>query len=304
MDGQDRIEISVVIPTYNRKKTLLECLRCFEAQTLRQEHFEVIVVDDGSDDGTDRALAEAGDSLNLKLSSYRQENAGPARARNAGIRSASGSLCLFTGDDIMVSPGFLMQHLETHKRYPESHIAVLGSTTWSEDIQVTPFMQWLEKGGFQFDFQGITDSENVSCSRFYTSNISLKKEYLLANGLFDEDFPFAAYEDYELGYRLQKDAGLRIVYNPEAGACHKHPVTIDSSLQRAEVMGRALALLHGKHPELRKARYRQMLKLQEYLAAAAGAGMSRVSFSDAVQVAAYKLMLYSRKIKGYREHIG
>ena len=167
----------------------------------------------------------------MRVRYVEQPHQGPAAARNLGIREAHGELVLFIGDDIIATPNLLSEHLAWHKQYPEEHVAILGYVTWSPDIKVTPFMHWLENGGPQFKYWSIQNYQRVPYCHLYTANISFKRELLLKNGLFDEDFPYAAYEDTELGYRLNK-RGLRIVYNKQAVGYHHHPTNLDDAMKR------------------------------------------------------------------------
>jgi len=205
-----------------------------------------VVVDDGSTDGTRELLGRAaGEMPNLKTLS--RAPGGPAKARNAGIREAKGPLVLFTGDDCIPSATLLDEHLRSHAR--DRGIAVLGRIEWHPDLEVTPFMEYVGRT-FQFTYPLIEKRpHSVPFGFFYTSNISLPKEALLAAGLFDEEFAEAVCEDAELGYRLSRN-GIRIVYNRRALTYHCHAVTIEGYIQRQIRQGRAAALLHRKHPEL------------------------------------------------------
>jgi GT2 family glycosyltransferase len=105
-------------------------------------------------------------------------------------------------------------------------------------------------GGLQFNFTEIRDPGNVGYTRFYTSNISLKKPFLLQEPhIFDTDFIHAACEDIELGYRLSK-RGMRIIYNRAALGYHNHMIDLDGFLQREEKVGQMLVVLGSKHPEI------------------------------------------------------
>jgi len=244
------LSLTVVIPTYNRKDILKKCLNALFNQTFPQSDYEIIVIDDGSTDGTEELVKSL---LNgpCMLRYFKQENKGPASARNVGIKNANGKIVLFIGDDIIATPILLEEHSKWHREHPDHNVAVLGYVTWSPNIKVTIFMKYLEESGVQFGYSLIEDSVNVSYKFFYTSNISVKRHFLHKYGLFDEEFPYAAWEDIELAYRLKKFS-LQIIYNRYAIGYHNHYVDQRSFAKRAELSGRALSILHGKHPELNK----------------------------------------------------
>ena len=166
VQGSDSPPIGVVIPTYNRSTVLLSCLRRLEHQTYPD--FEVVIVDDGSTQPVEKMLEEYARESRLRISYLRQENSGPARARNAAIAALQTPICLMIGDDILVSPGFVSSHLELHRKRPEANVAGLGLTRWSEsEQQVTKFMRWLDETGIQFAaiervVAGLTSSGAVS----------------------------------------------------------------------------------------------------------------------------------------------
>lgn len=240
-------KISVVIPTYNCREVLSRCLDSLAAHARRGE-CEVIVVDDGSTDGTEAVLREWADRFPAELRVFRQDHRGPAAARNLGVRKSNGASVLFLGADMIADGVLLAEHLNWHERHPEENVAVLGHITWARGIRITPFLRWLEYGA-QFGYPLIQDHTDVPYRFFYSSNVSVKKGFLLKHGLFDEDFPHAAFEDFELGYRLSK-AGLRIVYDPKAVAYHDHVIDQKGFASRSRRAGEALRILHGKHPEL------------------------------------------------------
>ena len=241
--------LSIIIPTHNRCSLLRACLRALDCQMLSAEVYEVVVVDDGSTDTTKSTIRCLQQALPLKIRYFRQESRGPAAARNLGILRALGDVLLFLGDDIIARPRLLEQHVEWHRRCPEDRVAVLGHVTWDPAVGVTPFMRWLENGGPQFNYPGIRGTR-ADYGHFYTCNLSVKKRFLLENGLFDEAFRHAAYEDTELAYRLYR-RGLTLLYNPDARAYHRHRSTLRSTRGRMRVVGAAAALVESKHPELR-----------------------------------------------------
>lgn len=239
--------ISVVIPTFNRLATLQRCLGALEEQTLDRARYEILVVDDGSTDGTAEAMARLEGVRYLR----QPRNGGPAAARNAGIRAAGGSWILFIGDDIVVPPTFLEQHLAAHAEVPGEHVAVLGYAPWGPDQPVTPLMRYLFEGRSfqQFRYHAIRDPDNVPYGFFYTCNLSVSRAFLLRYGLFDEDFYHAYGEDTELAYRLSL-AGLRVIFRQSIVGYHYHPTSYASARRRARVAGSVAVLVAQKHPQL------------------------------------------------------
>lgn len=243
-------DLSVIIPTYDRRPVLEACLKALRDQACPGFIPEVIVSDDGSTDGTEEAVKSFAATAPFRVSYVRSDHRGPAFVRNEGLRAASGRLVLFIGDDIIPLPGMLKEHVEWHAKNPDDSTAVFGHVTWSPSLRITPFMSWLEHGGPGFRYYQFSHGREVDV--LWTNNISFKRRFLIENGgFFDEEFPYAAMEDIELGYRLRA-RGLRIIYNSTAGAHHYHPTSILSYARRQELVGRSTALLYRKHPGLRR----------------------------------------------------
>jgi GT2 family glycosyltransferase len=234
---------SVVIPTYNRLDMLLRVLDALEKQ-LDAPPFEVIVVNDGSKDDTERVVSQR------KGITFRtQPNGGPGRARNHGVSLAKGQFVVFIGDDTVPEPRFLAEHARVHRESADDPlVACLGYTGWPRDGRVTAFMDYINDFGLQFGYKLIHDGQVVPFNFFYTSNISIDRQ-LLTDHPFDTTFPSAAWEDIELAYRLER-LGLRIRYNQRAVTRHHHPMTVDSFSRRQYTVGKSGAIFYQKHPEL------------------------------------------------------
>lgn len=245
------MKLSVVIPTYNRLDSLTLCLEKLSQQSLSCEFFEIIVVDDGSSVSCQNEVETIFDKYGLTGRYWRQNNAGPAAARNRGVELANGEVVVFIGDDMMGEKDFLQVHYDFHNLYPQDYYAALGRVEWPLDWLKTDFMKWLDETSFQFDFVSLISDNTADYKHFYTSNISLKRNFLLTNGLFNESFPYAAFEDTELGYRLEK-MGLKLIYKPQSLVYHYHQLTLDYYLSRMEKAGVSAAVLCGLHPELVK----------------------------------------------------
>lgn len=243
--------ISVVIPTYNRSHILKQCLYALGQQTIPKNEFEVIIINDGSTDDTEKTIFETKKELNLNINYFKQNNEGQGKARNLGIKKAQGEIIVFIGDDIFVKPNFLEEHLLSHKEHPKDNEAVLGYTTWHPNIKVNFLMNFLEHGGHQFAYDNLKNKKIANFHYFYTSNISLKRNILLKHK-FDEDFKKYGWEDIELGYRLEKEENLILYYNPQAMGYHYHEVEKENFRQHMQSIGRSAYIFHQKHPELNK----------------------------------------------------
>jgi len=247
--GDGVLVASVIIPTYNRLDVLKECLTALYAQEGAPDSWEIIVVDDGSNDGTWDLLQQEAQSAPVPLRVLKNRGKGPASARNVAIEEAHGEILVIAGDDILMQPNWLALHVAAHAD-DEPGLAILGHTDWDPRIEPTYLMEYLDRG-LQFGYGRITDPNDVGYQFFYTSNISLRRSFLRETGeLFDESYPAAALEDVDLGYRLTKK-GLGIRYLKEAHAYHYHPVEWRDFLRRAYLVGKSCAVFDEKFPELR-----------------------------------------------------
>ncbi|WP_045215338.1 glycosyltransferase family 2 protein [Desulfonatronovibrio magnus] len=244
--------ISLIIPTYNRISKLVRVLEALEGQTLSREKFEVIVVDDGSTDSTAQEVGRFAEKTQINLKYLRQKNMKQGAARNNGLRKAVMPLVAFIGDDIIPASNFLEKHLKRHNQENcHGKLVVIGHTMWPEHVRVTPFMHFVHEYGYQFGFSIMEDGGNLPFNFFYTSNISLSRDFLeQQEKVFCEDFGKFGWEDIELGFRLQEN-GMRLCFEPGATACHDHPVTVRDSCRRQLDLGRTSRTFLKKHPQLK-----------------------------------------------------
>ena len=239
---------SIVIPTFNRLEDLRRVVAAAQAEAqLFGPGVEIVVVDDGSHDGTWEWLSERVAESGLNV--LRQKNSGPAVARNRGVEIATGDIVLFLGDDTVPQPGWLAAHLEEHRMAGNAGpLAVLGYTSFPPEID-SPFARFINEYGAQFGYSIIEDPTEVPFNFFYTSNISLPRAILERVGGFREDFPAAAWEDIEFAYRAVGQ-GLRLRYQPRARTLHYHRIQPRTFCSRQRTSGLSAAIFAGLHPEL------------------------------------------------------
>jgi len=253
--------VSVQLPTCNRKATLAKCIEALFKQTFPTECMEIVVIDDGSTDGTEEYLNYTAKQSPVTMKCIRQCNQGTARARNTGILATDKEIILMIDDDVLAVPDLITEHMGWHNRFKEESTAILGYITWSPEVLVDDFMWWCENGGPLTRYHLIQSKQEVGFEFFYSGNVSLKRTFLQAN-LFDPDFYFG-FDDLELGYRLSKQ-GLRILYNKQAVGYHYSRFDADKLVKRLAAVAVSARVLHHKWPELvdRVGRPRPLLLLK------------------------------------------
>ena len=242
---------SVLICTYNRAALLRDTLESLCHQTLHGSEFEVIVVDDGSQDRTSDTVAGFESRLNLRYA-Y-QRNSGLASARNHALFLSQGEIVILLDDDDVADRELLAEHLGTHKAHPQDHIAVLGYTDLTPEIATDPLMHFVtEDGAFLFSYADIRHGQFLGFSYFWGGRSSCKRRFLLQYGIFNPVFRFGC-EDIELAFRLSKH-GLRVIYNARAVTSMVRAYSFDQFCDRLIKQGRANFVFSRLHsdPEVRE----------------------------------------------------
>src|ERR1017187_5287753 len=179
------MDISIILPTFNRRELVLRTLLTLFAQTYPLDRFEIIVVVDGVSDGTAEALEGLKPRRCLRV--IEQQNRGPAGARNSGYRAAKSELVLFLDDDMLCDPGLISAHLAVHRK--ATKIVGFGAIFLSVDsppsLAAECFNQ--EIGAFHLDLlrKPKTGWNETAC---VFSNTSVPKQLLCEVGGFDEAF--------------------------------------------------------------------------------------------------------------------
>jgi lipid-A-disaccharide synthase len=224
---------SVIICTKNRKDLLVESIRSLDNQDFPSGAYEILVVDDGSTDGTGEAVKKLETKCALRYLAIEWQ--GRAGARNCGIREARGEVVLFTDDDILAPPQYLIEHFKYHGRY-------------SRTIVRGPIINISE---YKFPENRKAGIGDFSQAFFCTCNVSVSRKELLDIGGFDESFVEYGYEDNEVGWRLREN-GLKAHFNMNAIVYHYKPWKKESDLEgmirNTEELARSAVAYYRKHP--------------------------------------------------------
>jgi len=210
----DNLRLSVIIPTYNRKESLLRTLKALERQTYPMNAFEVLVISDGSSDGTAEAIASLNTAYRLEF--VEQSNAGPSRARNNGAQRANALLLVFVDDDIEPVACFLAEHAKAHEN--DANLVLIAPQSGPFGEPMPAWIEWehrmLQKQYVNF----VSGVWEIGPNNLYSGNFSVSRAALLEVGGFNENF--TRQEDVELGFRLEK-RGLHFKFSPKADGIHR-----------------------------------------------------------------------------------
>ncbi len=229
---------TIQLCTYNRSELLERVLdACFE-QTVPDDAYEVVLVNDGSTDGTAATIERAGARAACGFTVVSQPNSGLAKARNAGIARATGERIVFIDDDVLVLPNFVEEHLRSHASHPQS--IVRGGAIEVESFDDLPPPVW--------------SIRNYSGNYFWTTNVSVPLATMRAIGGFDESFSEYGWEDIDVGLRLRR-AGVKAAFNPKALAYHFKPRPrsggVERMVRQARAQARTAVRLAKLHPHWR-----------------------------------------------------
>ena len=238
------MRVSVVIPTFQRREIAVRSVAALDRQVFRD--FEVVVVVDGSTDGTASALRRLPVSFSLRV--LELPNQGQAQARNRGAAESKGELILFLDDDMNADPALLLEHDRSQRAGAD---LVLG------DIPLDPGSprnllsrgvgSWTESRRERL----VAPGAEIRPDDLLTGQCSIARHLFEELGGFDVDFTrdgLFGGEDIDFGYRLHK-AGYRIVFNPRAISYQYYDVDPADYLRRSYEAGRSEQELIAKHPE-------------------------------------------------------
>lgn len=239
------MKLSVVIPTMNKVALLEQTLSALADQEMGPaETWEVVVVNDGSTDGTAAFLDKRSESFPVPLVVVSPaSNVGRARARNLGARAAGGVWIVFLDDDIVAAPGLLRAHLELLEANPGC--GTIGYAVTDPGLVDAAHFHYLDSRG-----AARLKSGSAPGRFFVTQNAAIPREAFLAVGGFDEEFSAYGFEDMEVAFRLEDREQVRFLALTSPVPRHVHHHTLDQYLAKKIECGRhSLPHLARLHPD-------------------------------------------------------
>ena len=284
MTGRLEPLVSVCVSTRNRGHLMARLVAALESQTLCDDEFEAIIVDDGSTDGTFSTLTELAATTRFRLTPLRNDvSRGPAAGRNLAWHSSRAPVIAFTDDDCVPTPGWLAAGVRALK---DDSLVGVG--------RVTP------NPGQRRDYRGFAQTlwiHERQINWFATANVFYQRADLETTGGFDEAFLRPSCEDTELGMRVLA-IGRRNELVVDALVHHDvRPRTLGDVLRETS-REEFIALLFARHPELRgRLAYRRLFWKKTHpqaLLAVFGIGLGLIRRRPILAVALSSWWLHER----------
>jgi len=228
-------DLSIVIPTYNRPQRLERCLQALCLLEYPKTQFEVVIVDDGGREPLDDLIASFSNRLSLRL--LRQDNAGPATARNAGVRAAKGRFIALTDDDCTPAPDWLSALKKRFQDDPDCAFAGLAENGLPKNAYSTASQLLIDY------LCGYYNLDRTSHCFGTSNNLAFPRDAFIEIGGFDESFPLSAAEDRELIDRWVS-SGKVLIYAPEVIVVHYHQMNLRTYCRQHANYGRGAYHYH------------------------------------------------------------
>lgn len=243
--------VSVIVPTYRRRLSLMRALMALGAQHYPPEQLEIVVVDDDDDPATAALVAAVGGS---SVRYVAQAQRGAAAARNKGARIARGDLLLFVDDDILLPPNGVSAFVASFDRigvcclngrwdFPDEMSAELSGTPFGRFR--LELEDWVKRGMPMH----VIDERYAEVALLTACNLLVRRDAFWGIGGFDESIPSAGYEDQEFSLRA-RDKGYRLIYDRTLRCLHDdRRLSRDAFLERQRRGAMTAAILYRRRPE-------------------------------------------------------
>lgn len=234
---------SIIIPTYQRRDAVCAAVRA-AARLEYAGKLELVVVVDGSTDGTEAALQAISPPFALRI--VAQKNGGLAAARNRGAAEAKGDILLFLDDDMICRPDLVKQHCQS---FAEGADAVVGEIpldpATSSNFLTDAIARWAMDSGLEARERPVLTPFNI-----YGGQLSVRRDVFESLGGFDRAFTEGGgygKEDADFGARLL--ACHQVRHNPDAISFHRFVVSPREYLRRGFALGRADVRFMRRYPQ-------------------------------------------------------
>lgn len=232
--------VSVVVPVFNGRSLIGDCIESLLALDYPAERIEIIIVDNGSTDGTDEVVK--GYPVRLL---YEKEKKGSYAARNAGIKNAKGEIIAFTDADCVVSREWLKKGVGFFR---ESYIGCVAGGISGYRPQT-----WVDE--FLIRRDCLSQRWTLSHPFFpypQTANALYRKDVFEKIDGFGEEFLFGG--DADMAWRMQIETGYKLIYEPEAVVYHRHRSNLRGFLSQQFRWGYGGGLLYMKYRDQMRGR--------------------------------------------------
>jgi len=240
------MEVSVVVPTYNRRPVLERTIECLLRQDAGDLEYELVVVDDQSTDDTWAWLHEAKRHED-RLLCVQNPKKGRGQARNAGTKASRGEVICFVDDDVWVFPEFVAAHWRAHQELGPMGVVIGALGLCPETAKSIP-NEYEDARLLRVERRIQAADDQLGAGFFRTGNVSVRRELLGKVGGFDESFRGYSYEDSELGYRLKAGGGV-FHYAPDAVGAHYTQTTVAQILGRRAEAGASAVVFLRRWPQ-------------------------------------------------------
>lgn len=246
-------DISVIIPTYNRRHSLNECLESLVIQE-RAPNFEAVIVDDGSTDGTDKLIGEVSALFPKHITYVRQEHSGISKACNVGISRSQGKVIVFTEDDCVLPKNWIEKISWYHANFPEVTAIQGRILNYYRNNLISQFEQTLYE---VYSEKFMYHLGRTAFTTFLLSGNCSFKSNLLSKYRISFRETLRACEDVDFGYQIVNKK-QKILYAEDIVVFHKHRTTLSSFIKKTVRDERNRLLIervwHKENPAIIKAK--------------------------------------------------